>query len=235
VGVLDPAALTSTPPLRAPLSGGHVSAASQRTVVIVPPMRVRLMTTTLAALAVAGLVGACSDGSEEGSESGSGDGGSGEQAGEGQELYDWVECMAGEGIELPEPSPDADGDLVIVGDGVNIGAASEVSLGEYSQEEFRAGAEVCGLPPMRSGLSEESLREEEDNALAFSQCMRDNGVDDFPDPDFADDLSDGQFSPWPPEAVTSAETDPDFDAADEACRDIMVPPGMDAADEGEGG
>jgi hypothetical protein len=199
-------------------------------------MMTRPLTTTLAALAVAGVLGAYGGG---GSEGGSGEGGSGEQAGrDGQELYDWVECMAGEGIELPEPSRNAEGNLVIVGDGVDIGDSSQISFGEYSEEEFRAGTDVCGSPPIRAGLSEESLQEEEENALAFSQCMRENGVEDFPDPDFADDMSDGFFSPWPPEAMGGIESDPDFRAADEACRDIMIPAGMEPAgedgDNGEG-
>lgn len=203
-------------------------------------MITRPLTTTFAALAVAALLGACGGGgSEGGSEGGSGGGSSGEQAGgDGQELYDWVECMAGEGIELPEPSRNADGNLVIVGDGVNIGDASQISFGEYSEEEFQAGTDVCGGPPIRSGLSEESLQEEEDNALAFSQCMRENGIDDFPDPDFSDDMSDGLFSPWPPEAMEGFESDPDFEAADEACRDVMIPEGAepvgDASEDSDG-
>jgi hypothetical protein len=202
-------------------------------------MMTRPITTMFAALAVAGLLGACGGGgSEGGSEGGSGEGSSGEQAGgDGQELYDWVECMAGKGIELPEPSRNADDDLVIVGDGVNIGGGpgEPPSFGEYSEEEFQAGTDVCGPPPILAGLSEESRQEEEDNALAFSQCMRDNGIDDFPDPDFSllDDPSEGVASPWPPEAMEGIESDPDFQAAREACLDIMIPGGAEPAGEGE--
>jgi hypothetical protein len=48
-------------------------------------------------------------------------------------------------------------------------------------------------------------------ALAFAQCMRRNGVPDFPDPD-----ADGRFRGVGHEA----EGDPKFRAAQEACRDL---------------
>lgn len=45
---------------------------------------------------------------------------------------------------------------------------------------------------------------------AFAQCMRDNGVPDFPDPDAA-----GKF---PDAAEQRAHDDPKFQAASEKCR-----------------
>jgi hypothetical protein len=194
---------------------------------MVPPMTTKPITTTLAALAVVGLLGACSGGN------GGSDGASGEQAqgdGAGQEMFDWVDCMAGEGIDLPEPTRDANGDLVITGDGITIGGTGEQSFGEYSPEEMQAASDMCGPPPLRAEgvLSDETLQEEEERFLAFSECMREHGVEDFPDPDFTDDLSDGAYSPLPPEAMGEVQSDPDFEAADEACRDVMVPQGAEA-------
>jgi hypothetical protein len=48
-------------------------------------------------------------------------------------------------------------------------------------------------------------------ALAFAQCMRDNGVPDFPDPD-----ADGRFRGLGHEQ----ESDPKFRGAQEACREL---------------
>src|SRR5919201_1424510 len=47
-------------------------------------------------------------------------------------------------------------------------------------------------------------------ARAFAQCMRDNGVPDYPDPDPA-----GKF---PKDAERQAHDDPKFQAANEKCR-----------------
>jgi hypothetical protein len=199
---------------------------------MVPPMTTRpITTTTLAALALVGLLGAC--GGSGGSEGGSGEQAQGEQ--DGQDMYDWVDCMAGEGIDLPEPTRDANGDLVITGDGINIGGTGEWTFGEYSPEEVQAAEEVCGAPPLVApGVrSDETVQEEQERTLAFSQCMREHGVEEFPDPDFADDFSDGAYSPWDEEAFSDAESDPDFEAAEEACRDIVIPEG--AAGESGGG
>src|SRR5215204_1729738 len=124
--------------MRASLSNGVVSAGSKRSLIRVSPMTNTRITTTLAALVLVGLLGAC--GSGGGSEGGSGES-SGEEAQDnqdGQELFDWVDCMAGEGVELPEPTRDANGDLVIVGDGVNIGGEGQASFGEHSEEEMEA-------------------------------------------------------------------------------------------------
>ena len=63
--------------------------------------------------------------------------------------------------------------------------------------------------------------------------MREHGVEEFPDPDFSDDFSDGAYSPWPEEAFSEVESDPDFEAADEACRDVIIPEGA-AGESGEG-
>jgi Pectinacetylesterase len=57
----------------------------------------------------------------------------------------------------------------------------------------------------------------ESDPLAFAQCMRDNGIADFPDPD-----ADGLFVD-----LDSLGIDPDsaqFKAAEEACKDLMPPP-----------
>jgi hypothetical protein len=65
---------------------------------------------------------------------------------------------------------------------------------------------ACGS----SSSDETAPAADRDQALEFAQCIRDNGVPDFPDPD-----ADGRFS--------EGEHDPDepaFRAAQEACRDL---------------
>jgi hypothetical protein len=206
-----------------PLSG--VSAAAAR----VPGMRTGTITTLLATLAVAGLLGACSDGGSgsgsEGSGSGSGSEGSGAEGaagsdGAGQELYDWVDCMRGEGLDqIPDPVRDADGNLVIAGDGFDLGPPTggpqEAKFGPYSSDEMAAASETCGLPPMMAPgvISDEVLQEQQDNLLAFAECLRENGLDDFPDPDFSD-----MASPFP----GVDDEDPVVANAQEICEPVLA-------------
>jgi hypothetical protein len=227
-------------------------------------MTTKPITTTLAALALAGLLGACS--SDGGSGSGdddvasvSGDDDSGEQAqGDDQadaeeELLDWVECMRDEGVDIPDPTRDADGNLVISGNGIQIGGGSEPGTNDddgasgeptFTPEEMEAAEEVCGPPPgLGPGdISEEDQQAMEEAALEFAQCMRDEGIEDFPDPDFSDlgpggatqressdDNSSGGAEGDGPQVVLGPfgeidMNDPEVAAAFEACQDVLGGP-----------
>lgn len=57
----------------------------------------------------------------------------------------------------------------------------------------------------------------EDAMLEYAQCMRDNGVD-MPDPEFDEN---GGVSMRAADPDTGEGPDPEFEAADEACRPIM--------------
>jgi hypothetical protein len=222
-------------------------------------MRTTPLTTTLAALAVAGLLGACG-GSGGGSSSddvaSASDDESDEQAqadDEGdteQELLDWVECMRDEGVDIPDPTRDADGDLVISGNGIEIGggeggASTSSDNGDegdegpsFTPEEMEAAEEVCGPPPgLGAGdISEEDQQAMQDAALEFAQCMREEGIEDFPDPDFSDmgpggapqrRSSDGEASESGDSQVVLGPfgeidlDDPEVAAAFEACQDLL--------------
>lgn len=205
-------------------------------------MTTRRITTTLAVLALAGLVGACSGSGSDDDDGVASVSDDEETAGEeteaGQALFDWVDCMAEEGVELPEPTRDADGNLVIVGNGIAIGYGMPTDFGPIAEEDMKAADAVCGIPPIGGAgvVSDETRQAEQEMFLAFSECMREQGVEDFPDPDFAeveagkdsDDPGDG-ISPIPPISEFGAAGE----AAAEACRDIIESPGG-AARSGEG-
>jgi hypothetical protein len=220
---------------------------------------IRPITTALVALTVAGVLGACS-GSGGGSGAGDddvatlSDDDTDEQAqadpgddGEA-ELLDWVECMRGEGVDLPDPTRDADGNLVLNGNGITIGgggggttrndSADDGDEPPIDREEMEAATEVCGPPPAIGGeLSEEELQDQQDAALAFAECMREEGIEDFPDPDFSDmgpgsgpqtnsnDAGEGDGG-GPVVAGPFGQIDlgdPQTAAAFEACQDVMGP------------
>ena len=114
-----------------------------------------------------------------------------------QELLDWAECMRDEGVDIPDPTRDSDGNLVINGNGITIGGSGQgtstndgdATDGEpaFTPEEMEAAEEVCGPPPGfgPGDLSDEDLQAMQDAALEFAQCMRGEGIEDFPDPDFS--------------------------------------------------
>lgn len=163
-------------------------------------------TTALLALVLVGLLGACGD---DDSADGASDGGD-------EKLLDWAECMRDEGIEISDPVRGPNG-------GMSLG-----DPGAWSPEDMQAAQEVCGRSP---GLAARDLSEEDEQAAAFefAECMRTEGIDDFPDPDFSDTGPGGEAGESD-EVVGLAPTapfgdidldDPEVAAAFEACQDVL--------------
>ncbi len=107
-----------------------------------------------------------------------------------QEILDWVECMRGEGVDVADPTVDADGNLVLGrGPGGGAGrpgaAAGGPTGAQFVFSAFQKGIETCGQPPRAGGSFTDSDRQGfQDAALALAECMREAGID-FPDPDFS--------------------------------------------------
>jgi hypothetical protein len=228
---------------------------------MVSPMMTKRITTTLAALGLAGLLVACgsdggSDGADDDVASVSGDDSEEQaQSDEGDnedELLDWVECMRDEGIDIPDPTRDENGDLVIEGPGIRLGGGDGTTFNDeadddegpaFDPEEMDAAMETCGEPPALgpNDLSEEDRQAQEEAALEFAECMRDEGIEDFPDPDFSDMGPGG--APETNEQESGDEgggdgdpqvylgpfgeidmDDPEVAAAFEACQDVLGGP-----------
>jgi hypothetical protein len=233
---------------------------------MVASMMTKGITGMVAVVAITGLLAACgSDGDSGGSDDGLAsvsDGDSNEQAqGDDQadaddELLDWVECMRDEGIDIPDPTRDENGNLVIDGPGIRLGggdSAGSSSSDEADDEgderpidpdEMDAAIEACGEPPGLgpNDLSEEDRQAMEEDALEFAECMRDEGIEDFPDPDFSnmgpggepqrrsseDDGGEGGSDGGPqvflgPFGEIDMD-DPEVRAAFEACQDLLGGP-----------
>jgi hypothetical protein len=225
-------------------------------------MMTKRITSTLAVLAVAGLLAACSsdgDAADDDVASVSGDDSNEQAQGDDQadaedELLDWVECMRDEGIDIPDPTRDENGNLVIEGPGIRLGGgdsegstSSDDADGDepaIDREEMDAAMEACGQPPALgpSDISEEDRQAMEEDALEFAECMRDEGIEDFPDPDFSnlgpggepqrrsseDDSGQGGGDGGPqvflgPFGEIDLD-DPEVRAAFEACQDLLGGP-----------
>jgi hypothetical protein len=86
----------------------------------------------------------------------------------------FAQCMRDNGVsEFPDPDPS--GELTI--DGI----ANDSSL-DVGTVVFKKAISSCKdlQPPGFTGHKRSA--EQQDSALAFAQCVRDNGVEDFPDP-----------------------------------------------------
>ena len=95
----------------------------------------------------------------------------------------FAECMRDNGVS-DFPDPEASGDLTI--DGVLNGSSLDPN-----SPAWKAAMDACKdlQPPGFTG-DEDVTAEEEEARLEFAQCIRHNGVEDFPDPGPGDPLVD---------------------------------------------
>jgi hypothetical protein len=82
-------------------------------------------------------------------------------------------CMREEGVDMPDPEVDAEGKTAIRIDG---GANLDKQKVEAAMEKCRPFLPDGGKPKQMSAEDLEKMRQ-------HAQCMRENGVPDFPDPD----------------------------------------------------
>ncbi|MQA75371.1 MAG: hypothetical protein GEU88_13680 [Solirubrobacterales bacterium] len=160
----------------------------------------------LTALALVALIGAgCSDAPDENGSAGNTNAANQEQA------VKFAECMRDNDVS-EFPDPDASGGLTI--DGVVNGSSLDPSSAAW---EAAIGACKDLQPPGFTGDGEVSA-EEQETRLEFAQCMRDNGVEDFPDPTEDGPLID--TTRIPSAAGRGALSIPGFQAAADTCTDV---------------
>ena len=91
-----------------------------------------------------------------------------------QQAVKFAECMRANGVRQ-FPDPDASGTLTI--DQIANGSSLDTSSAAFKQ----AIAACKDLQPP-GFIGHKRTAQEQENALRFAQCIRDNGVKDFPDP-----------------------------------------------------
>ncbi|GAB3743211.1 hypothetical protein [Microlunatus parietis] len=115
------------------------------------------------------------------------------------DAYAYAACMREHGIDMADPDPKTG--LPTVGDSVDPESAA-----------FKEAHEACGdlLPGGIRGQGDDT---ELDAYLAFAQCMRKNGMPDFPDPQPGS--GEGMFP-------GIDRNDPAFGKASEACQHLLA-------------
>ena len=87
----------------------------------------------------------------------------------------FAECMRKHGVR-DFPDPDASGQLTI--DGIANGSSLDTNSAAFKQ-----AISACKDLEPAGFTGHKRSAEQQANALKFAQCIRDNGVKDFPDPD----------------------------------------------------
>jgi hypothetical protein len=124
----------------------------------------------------------------------------------------FAECMRDNGVsEFPDPDPS--GELTI--DGVVNGSSLDTSGPGWKQ-----AISVCKDLQPAGFTGRRRSADQQDSALEFAQCMRDNGIEDFPDPTEGGPLID--TTKIPSAAGRGALDIPGFEAAQEKCRDYLA-------------
>jgi len=127
-----------------------------------------------------------------------------------QAMLDYAECMRDNGIDMPDPEFSGDGGGMMIAQ-----EAGEAGSDQPTREEFEEAEEECS-PLMDAAMSDierdpEREAEMREQALAYAQCMRENGID-MPDPEFGDN---GGMTM----SIGDPDSDEEFQAANEACAD----------------
>ncbi|MDQ3543881.1 MAG: hypothetical protein M3431_08490 [Actinomycetota bacterium] len=131
----------------------------------------------------------------------------------------YTECMREQGIDMPDPITNGDGA------GGAFVVVEDTTGGVGDMEDFMAAEEECS-PLLEAAMSNIEIDPEQEaelreNMLAFTECMREQGID-MPDPVFNED-GDGMSvqvhsaEGAPMGAAEPFEPDPEMEAAMEAC------------------
>jgi hypothetical protein len=167
--------------------------------------RARRPLAALGLIAMVALISAC--GSSAPAETGSGGNNSAANA---QQAVRFAECMRNNGVS-DFPDPGASGKFTI--DGIVNGSSLNLSTPAFKQ----AMSACKDLEPAGFTGTKRSSQEQQ-AALKFAKCMRENGVPDFPDPTPNGPLID--TSRIPSAAGRGARSIPGFPAAASKCTAI---------------
>lgn len=134
----------------------------------------------------------------------------------------FAECMRGHGIDMADPEvvTDENGGTrtkVKIGPGPS-GAPQGATGPGPGDESFKKAEEDCRhLLPQGGEMGQAPSAEDEERMRNFSKCMRENGVENFPDPQPGGGIA------ISPELGVNPE-DPAFQEAEKKCEELMPQP-----------
>jgi hypothetical protein len=133
----------------------------------------------------------------------------------------FARCMREHGVDMPDPDTSGGPGVVTF---KASGSASAGTKLDADTNKFQEANDACkdllgDVGPMN--MSPEQQQEMQDQALAFSRCMREHGVN-MPDPTFG---SEGQMMMTIGDGNGIDPTDPKFEEAQQACGSAFGPGG----------
>jgi hypothetical protein len=149
-----------------------------------------------------------------GTGTGTGTGGGNNTAATRQQAVKFAECMRANGVR-EFPDPDASGTLTI--DGIANGSSLDTN-----SLAFKQAIVACKDLQPPGFIGHKRTAQEQESALKFAQCIRDNGVKDFPDPAPDGPLIDTTRMPGNPDGRSI----PGLQAAMQKCRDLAANAGV---------
>jgi hypothetical protein len=130
------------------------------------------------------------------------------------QLFEFSECMREEGIDIGDPTIDPDGNLSL-GTPMSMITDHGGLMAAYETCKELVGGRALG----HGGEDRTAVH---DRLFEFAKCVRDNGYYELPDPDFSG--TEAEIFPG------LDMDDPDYRAAEEACKGLLV----DTGDAGSG-
>ena len=131
----------------------------------------------------------------------------------------FTQCLRDQGIDVEDPTMDADGNMQLPP--INLTSVVEGTDPEAPMPDIDAIISPCEehLAGIVTTAGPGGMIDVEDMFLAYSECMRSNGVD-LPDPDFS---SNGGVIDLGSDGGDGAT----FEAADKECRHLLADLGID--------
>jgi hypothetical protein len=121
----------------------------------------------------------------------------------------FAQCMREQGIDMPDPTFEGGGTLQSTPD-------EDVPEAKLEEAEKACRKHLEGIEPPE--LSEEEQQEFKKAALAFARCMREHGIENYPDPTIGEG---GRVEQSFDKGSGIDPNDPDFKEAEEACQDTL--------------
>ena len=123
-----------------------------------------------------------------------------------RQLFEFSACMRNEGIDIGDPTVDADGNVAL---GTPMGMITDHS---GLMAAYEACRDLIGNRPL--GHGGEDRNAVHDRLVDYAKCVRQAGYYEMPDPDYSD--TGGDLFPG------LDMDDPDYQAAEEACKGLLV-------------
>jgi hypothetical protein len=147
---------------------------------------------------------------------GGGGGGDEDQASREEAALEFSECMREHGVDVPDPKP-GQGGIVLSGSTRSGPGGKNKSTTGINPEDpaTKKALKACEskMPKLGAEMSPQQEEKFKEAALAFAECMRENGVN-MPDPQFG---GKGKVSIQIKKGGVNPDT-PAFEEAQEACR-----------------